>query len=207
MATTSNNTAITGGSYVEWSTIIAGTVVACTVSLLLLQFGQAIGLSIPERFNDSYTAQKVFVIGLWLLWVQLMASMSGAYLAGRMRSPWANSSVSESEIRDGVHGLLVWASSTLVAVAAAAFAGIISAIALQHGIDAAQKAHAEVEAIPAALAHKYAVIFGFSAVASSIVSAVAAYAMGTVGGDHRDGELDISRFSFRAKNVAGKKRK
>ena len=208
MATASNITSSNGGvSYVEWGSVIAGTVIACAVSLLLLQFGQTIGLSIPARFDESYTAKKVLVIGVWLLWVQLMASMSGGYLAGRMRGTWANASASESEIRDGVHGLLVWASSTLIAVIAASIAGIFATIAFLHGVDIAQEAHAKASAIPEALAHKYSVIFGFAAVASSIVSAVAAYWMGTVGGDHRDGELDLSRFSFRSKTAAAKNRK
>ena len=125
--------------------------------------------------------------------------MSGAYLAGRMRGTWANSTASESEIRDGVHGLLVWASSTVLAVVAVTVAGILSAIAIHNGVDMAQDAHAKVASIPEALARRYGVVFGFGSVASSIVSAVAAYWMGTVGGDHRDGNLDLSRFSFRAK--------
>jgi hypothetical protein len=200
-----NTSSLEGVSYVEWGSVIAGTVIACAVSVLLLQFGQAIGLSIPERFDDSYTAMKVLVIGLWLLWVQLMASMSGGYLAGRMRATWSASTSSESEIRDGIHGLLVWALSTLVAIVAAALAAFLSALAVHYGVDAAQEAHARANSIPEALAHKYAVIFGFSAVASSIVSAIAAYWMGTVGGDHRDGELDLSRFSFRRK-IAGNRR-
>ena len=156
MANTANITSSNGGiSYVEWGSVIAGTVIACTVSLILLQFSQAIGLSIPERFDDSYTALKVLVIGVWLLWVQLMASMSGAYLAGRMRGTWANSTASESEIRDGVHGLLVWASSTVLAVVAVTVAGILSAIAIHNGVDMAQDAHAKVASIPEALARRY----------------------------------------------------
>jgi|GEM_PF-1220695 len=207
MVTASNTNLVTGGvSYIEWGSIIAGTVIACAVSLLLLQFGQTIGLSIPARFDESYTARKVLVIGIWLLWVQLMASMSGGYLAGRMRSPWGNANASESEIRDGIHGLLVCATSTLVAAVTAAIAAILSAVALHYGVDMAQEAQAKAEAIPAALSHKYSVIFGFSATAGTIVSAVAAYWMGTVGGDHRDGERDLSRFSFRAKTHAAKRK-
>jgi hypothetical protein len=172
-------------------------VIACAVSLILLQFGQSIGLSMPRRYDTSYTALKILVIGLWLLWTQLMASMAGGYLAGRMRGTWSHASASESEIRDGVHGLLVWALSTLVAMLAAAAAAFLAALAVQYGVDTAQATHAEAAAVPEALARKYGIIFGFGAVASSIVSAVAAYWMGTVGGDHRDQQPDLSRFSFR----------
>jgi len=186
-----------GVSYVEWGAVIAGTVIALTVSLVLVQFSQVVGLTFEDQYQQDYTSQKILVIGIWLLWVQLMASMAGGYLAGRMRAPWANTSASESEIRDGIHGLLVWASSTVIAVLAASVAAIVGAIALHHGVDAAQNMSAKADAIPDALAHKYGIIVGFSALASSLVSAVAAYWMGTVGGDHRDGEFDISRFSFR----------
>ena len=186
-----------GVSYVEWGSVIAGTVIALTVSLVLVQFSQVVGLTFQDQYQEDYTAQKILVIGIWLLWVQLMASMAGGYLAGRMRAPWANTSASESEIRDGIHGLLVWASSTVIAVLAASVAAIVGAIALHHGVDAAQNMSAKADAIPDALAHKYGIIVGFSALASSLVSAVAAYWMGTVGGDHRDGEFDMSRITFR----------
>lgn len=184
MATTSNPIMVQtpGTSYVEWSPVIAGTVLACAVSLVLLQFGQALGLSATTHYDDSYTAGKVFAIGLWLLWVQLMASMSGGYLAGRMRGPWEKAT-HESELRDGAHGLLVWAASTLVAAAVAAIGAVLATIAVHHGIDAdaGRDTH-----ISEALARRYGIIFGFGMVASSIVSAVAAWWMGTLGGDHRD---------------------
>jgi len=207
MATASNNnTTLHGGtSYVEWGPIFAGTAIACAVSLILLQFGQAVGLSIPERFDDSYTAAKVLAIGIWLLWVQLMASMSGGYVAGRLRAPWANASASESEIRDGMHGLLVWATSTVLAVGAAAFLAALGTMALEYGVDAAQNVQAEAGGVSESMARRYGIIFGFSAVASSIVSALTAYWMGTLGGDHRDQEPDLSRFSFRKRTSKSKK--
>ncbi len=194
MANGSSNTQ--GVSYVEWGSVIAGTVLACAVSVVLWQFGQAIGLAIPRHYDNSYTAIKVFTIGLWLLWVQLMASMSGGYLAGRMRGTWANASASESELRDGAHGLLVWATSSLVVVAAAAFGAFLTVLAAQHGVDVAQEVQNKSQ-LPEGMVHKYGAIFGFALAATSIVSAVAAYGMGIVGGNHRDGDTDISRFSFR----------
>lgn len=169
-------------SYIEWSAVIAGTVLACAVSLVLLQFGNALGFSITTHYDASYTPGKVLVIGLWLLWVQLMASMSGGYLAGRMRSGWMDNS-HEGEIRDGAHGLLVWASSSLVAAAAAAIGGVLATIAAHHGVDVNVENEARVSAD---LARRYTVIFGFGMVASYIVSAVAGYWLATIGGDHRD---------------------
>jgi len=195
MATTTTSNATQGISFVEWAPIIAGSVLACAISLVLVQFGNALGFSLTTRYDESYTAGKVFVIGIWLLWTQLMASMSGAYLAGRMRGPWANAAAHESEMRDGAHGLLVWALSSLLAAAAAAIGAVLATLAAHHGIDA----NVDTEtAISAAQAHKYAVIFGFGLTASSIVSAVAAWWMGTLGGDHRDSSAGANlRISFR----------
>src|SRR5690606_3842306 len=53
--------------------------------------------------------------GLWLLWVQVSASIAGGYLAGRMRRRHGDATEYESDIRDGSHGLVVWALATLVA--------------------------------------------------------------------------------------------
>src|SRR5690606_4550424 len=52
---------------------------------------------------------------LWLLWVQISASVAGGYIAGRMRRRHGDATEYESDIRDGSHGLVVWGLSTLVA--------------------------------------------------------------------------------------------
>lgn len=190
---TNMNVGEMGHSYVEWSAVAAGAVLACAVSLVLLQFGNGLGLSVTSiQQMDDITAGKVMVVSLWLFWVQLMASMSGGYLAGRMRAPWEAASP-ESEIRDGTHGLLVWAVSTLVAVAAATFAGFLTALAQQQGADADM-------AVTQDTLRRSGIIFGFGLAASSIVAALAAWWMATVGGDHRDRKADASAyFSFRKK--------
>ena len=52
------------------------------------------------------------------------------------------------------------------------------------------------------LARKGAIIFGFAMAANSLVSAVAAWWMGTMGGDHRDTSFDLSKYiSFRVKKA------
>lgn len=190
-----------GISYVEWSAVLAGATLACAVSLVLLQFGNALGLSIARfQHDDSITSAKLLTVGLWLLWVQLMASMSGGYLAGRMRAPWAQASEHESEMRDGAHGLLVWATSTLVAVSAATLVAFLGVIAAQYSAD-----NTEIQ-VSADMLRRTGVITGFGLVASSLVSAVAAWAMGVLGGDHRDSNADASRqVSFR--RAAAKKKK
>lgn len=114
------------GSYVDWPAIFAGAAVAAAISLVLLTFGAALGLSlISAREGQSASLFWTAIIGgLWLLWVQVSASMAGGYLAGRMRRRRGDATEYESDIRDGSHGLVVWAVATLVA-AVLAYSGVM----------------------------------------------------------------------------------
>jgi hypothetical protein len=171
-----------GISYIEWSAIIAGAGLACAISLVLLQFGNAIDISSTYfQRHENITSMEVLLVGLWFFVVQLISSICGGYLAGRMRSPWSNTSSSEGELRDGTHGLIVWATSTILAVIAASFIALIGAIANQHGF--VDNRHLHIDEI---ISRKAAIIIAFGSAAGAIVSAVAAWCMGVVGGDHRD---------------------
>ena len=103
-------------SYVDWSAIIGGIVLASAVSVVMLAFGSAIGLT----FITSANTAKGFAIGagigaaLWFIWVQVSSFMVGAYLTGRMRRRKHDSTEHEVEVRDGSHGLLVWAGSVVI---------------------------------------------------------------------------------------------
>lgn len=185
-------------SYMEWSAVIAGAVLACAITLVLVQFGGGIGLSAMDvaRYEGDNRIWRVIMVGLWLLWTQLMSSMAGGYLAGRMRAPMENAASHESEIRDGAHGLMVWAASTVAVAIALGLMSALAALAAQAGVDA--PASPAAAAVPADFARRSGIIFGFVAAASSLVSAVAAWWMGTVGGAHRDATPDVSRhISFR----------
>jgi len=179
-----------GASYVEWSAVIAGAVLAMAISVVLLQFGSAIGLAVTEplRGEGLDPAWRTIAIGIWLLWVQLLASLSGGYLAGRMRAPVLDSTPHEMEFRDGVHGLLVWAVAMVVVAAGTALAAALAALAPETAGQAARtQAMLDLEA-------NKSTIFAFAAAAISIVSAVAAWWAATVGGDHRDKAVDFSRY-------------
>jgi len=171
-----------GISYIEWGAITAGAVLACAISLILLQFGNAIDISSAYfQRHENITSMEVLLIGLWFFVVQLISSICGGYLAGRMRSPWGNTISSEGELRDGAHGLMVWATSTILAVIATSFVAFIGAIANQHGL--VDNHHLHIDEI---ITRKTAIIMAFGSAAGAIVSAVAAWWMGVVGGDHRD---------------------
>lgn len=116
-------------SYVDWPAVIAGIFLASAISLVLLTFGSAIGLSFAD-FNASDDVNPVWIAiaaASWLLWVQISSFMAGGYLTGRLRRRFNDATEDESDIRDGAHGLLVWAGA-LVIGAIIAVGGIGAAV-------------------------------------------------------------------------------
>jgi len=103
-------------SYVDWSAIIAGVVLASAISLVLLTFGSAIGLGFTDfRAREGVAPLWVGIAAAsWLLWVQVSSFMAGGYLTGRMRKRVGDATEHESDVRDGAHGLLVWAGALVV---------------------------------------------------------------------------------------------
>lgn len=115
-------------SYFDWPAILAGVVIASAISLILLTFGSAIGLSMTSaREGQSASLFWIGIVGgLWVLWVQLVASSAGGYLTGRMRRRTGDATEAESDLRDGSNGLVVWGLATLVA-AFVTYAGLTGA--------------------------------------------------------------------------------
>jgi hypothetical protein len=130
--------AVAGGrsSYVDWGAIIAGTVFAVAISSLFLAFGSAIGLSMTSPFRgEGFSATAVMIaFALWLIWVQISSAAAGGYLTGRLLRRREEITQHESEVRDGSHGLVVWALGTIVAASIAAMA--VTGIATVGGIAA-----------------------------------------------------------------------
>lgn len=103
-------------AYVDWPAVIAGTVVAAALTLVLLTFGSAIGLSMVSPYEGRSASKWLFALalGLWTLWVIVSCNLAGGYIAGRMRRRVGDASERESDIRDGVHGLAVWGIGVLL---------------------------------------------------------------------------------------------
>lgn len=190
-----NESLLQGGSYVEWSAIIAGAVLACAFSTTLLQFGSVVGISdsvTSDMFNENtagdpdWSIARFMAGGVWVLFIQVFASIGGGYLAGRMRSPFAGVTPHESEVRDGIHGLLAWATATLaVVVGASAVAAFGTIVADQTGnLQGAELTDTQQNA---------GVIMAFAVGAASILSAGASWAAAVKGGEHRDTGVDFSR--------------
>jgi hypothetical protein len=103
-------------SYVDWAAIIAGIVLASGISLILLTFGSAIGLSFANfrSFDGVAPIWVAIAAASWLLWVQISSFMAGGYITGRLRRRFADATEHEVAVRDGAHGLLVWAGALVI---------------------------------------------------------------------------------------------
>jgi hypothetical protein len=105
-----------GPIYLQWTPVLAGAIVAASLSFVLLSFGSAIGLAVasPSSSWRDTSATLALVGGLWLLLTSLASFGLGGYLAGRLRAAWSVADPHEVEFRDGIHGLLVWGLAILI---------------------------------------------------------------------------------------------
>lgn len=101
-------------NYVEWAPILAGAVAASAISFVLFTAGAAIGLSLLSPYpSQSYGTWVATVSAFWAMFVPILSLLVGGYIAGRMRARWS-SNPDEVEFRDGLHGLLVWATAVVI---------------------------------------------------------------------------------------------
>lgn len=138
--------AAAGVSYVDWGAIIAGAILAVTLSLVLFTFGSAIGLTTTSFEAGEGMSLFWFAIasGIWVIWVAVTSFGAGGYLAGRLRRRVGSASVDEIEVRDGAHGLMVWATGALFAavLGAGGISGTIGAVGAASGTVAQTAAEA-----------------------------------------------------------------
>ena len=171
----------TSSSYLELGGIFAGGVIACAISVVLLQFGTSAGLAVgAPTLPSGATSWNVLVAGLWVVVVAIASSAAGGYVAGRMRTRWGDGSPDESEFRDGIHGIAVWALATLGATIFLAMLGGTGAAAVVNPGDA------QLDENAARLSSNIAAIFSFATAAGSALGAAAAWFAATVGGEHRN---------------------
>lgn len=124
--------------HTDWPAIFAGAVLASGLATLLLGFGTVVGLTIqPLEEGKIPGLGTVIAIGLWSIWAIVSSHMVGAYVTGRLRRRVADITEHEVGIRDGVHGLAVWAVGLLVGMALLA-SGI--GIGARTGVEASKAA-------------------------------------------------------------------
>lgn len=106
----------TSTSAVSWSAIIAGAVVATSVSLVLFALAAGLGLASVSPWPGSGASLKEFSIttGIALIVVQWVASCFGGYVAGRLRTKWTGTHTHEVFFRDTAHGFVTWSLATLI---------------------------------------------------------------------------------------------
>jgi hypothetical protein len=103
------------GSYVDWSAIIAGAIVAAAIGALFTAFGAGLGLSTISPFqNEGFGMWGVVIFGIWMLVTMIVSYMAGGYFAGRMRRRMDFAEADEVQARDGLHGAVVWAVAALI---------------------------------------------------------------------------------------------
>lgn len=101
---------------VEWGPVWAGAIAAAALAFVLHAFAGAIGLAVSSTAPSWRDASigLFFLSGVYLVLVALAAYGIGGYIAGAMLGRIDSTSEDEGEIRDGTHGLLVWALATLM---------------------------------------------------------------------------------------------
>jgi hypothetical protein len=102
--------------YLHWNPVLAGGIIAASLSFVLLSFAAAIGLAVvsPSASWRDTSATLAVLGGLWLLLTWFASFALGGYLAGRLRVPWRAAAPEEVEFRDGIHGLLVWGLAVII---------------------------------------------------------------------------------------------
>jgi hypothetical protein len=108
-----------GHSAVSWKAVLAGTVAAAALTLLMVAFGVGVGFSVVSPWAGQGISSTTFTIaaGIYLIVVAMIPSTIGGYIAGRLRSQWQTVHAHERYFRDSAHGFLVWALTTVVIAA------------------------------------------------------------------------------------------
>jgi hypothetical protein len=96
--------------------VFAGAVGAAAFSLILILLGTGLGLSVVSPWAHEGISGVTASIStiVWITVVQLLASVLGGYLAGRLRSRWTTVHTHEVYFRDTAHGFLAWSVATLL---------------------------------------------------------------------------------------------
>ena len=103
--------------HVDWPAIFAGALLASAIGFIMMTFGSGLGLSLvdPVGSEDTSVVLVAITVGLWTTWVVVSSFMAGSYLTGRLRRRAFDATPHEVEVRDGSHGVIVWALGVLVA--------------------------------------------------------------------------------------------
>src|SRR3954466_12249750 len=110
-----NITAERAAGAVAWGAILAGGAAAAALSLVLMILGTGLGFAVVSPWRSEGPSATAFGVStiIWITFMQLAASAVGGYLAGRLRTKWADTARDEVHFRDTAHGFLAWCVATL----------------------------------------------------------------------------------------------
>lgn len=106
-------------SAVDWGAILAGTAVATAISFVMAAFGSGVGLSLASPYEGASPMTHAIALALWVLWVTVASYAAGGYVCARLRGRNVDVTRDEAEMRDGAHGLVVWATAMIIVALAA----------------------------------------------------------------------------------------
>jgi hypothetical protein len=106
-------------SGVSWAAIVAGGVAAAAMAMILVVLGAGLGLVAVSPWPGQGASAATVSAGvvIWSIVIEVVAFGLGGYVAGRLRTKWANLHGDEVYFRDTAHGFVTWALGTLVGVA------------------------------------------------------------------------------------------
>src|SRR5215813_7653660 len=95
----------------QWTPIVAGALIACAVSSILITFAATVGLGVSSTSPTWRSASTALWLlsGIYLILQALVSFGCGGYVAGRCRVPYGAAVADETETRDGWHGVAAWA--------------------------------------------------------------------------------------------------
>lgn len=111
-------------SYIDWSGVIVGAIIASALSWLLLTFGSAVGLLALSPYTATSGTATTVTMGaaIWFALTQIYAVGMGAYVAARLRPRAGDGMEDEVHFRDGITGVTVWALAILLGLIVAGMA-------------------------------------------------------------------------------------
>jgi hypothetical protein len=163
-------------SAVSWDAILAGAAASIALLFVLVSLGAGFGLKMAPRWPSGVAAQDFTpIVGATFIACQIVASMLGGYLAGRLRTKWLNVHDHEVHFRDTAHGLLAWAASIVGLLVLGALTATPPPAAVLDLSPAEMVRAADITA-------RISLFLGIGALTSAFSASVAA----TIGGMRRD---------------------
>lgn len=159
--------------HVDWASILAGAAIAAGASVVFTGFTAAIGLgSVSAEPGEGLGTFALILVGLFAFASMVAVYGLGGYVSGRMRRR-THSGEDQTDARDGIHGLTVWAIGMILT-------GILAAGAVSSGVRAA--GNAASTAVEAAGSAVGGAVQGAGQLAGGVVGGVGQIAGGAVSG-------------------------